>query len=573
MPDLGWDRALLTESSVQYSVADVMTDYGIKSINDYIGVQKAVLKKLTEDGFFADGNNVVVNQESGMTVAITKDGIRETLGKGSRFERLPSKLKKLKIATIQQIPELIKSATMLEDKVADNHGNRRNLTYAYLINSANVDGKEYVVTIVVRQSPDRNKFWMHEIRLDTKKEESDLSIRSDHSDRLQTSSKARIPYGNVSQSAENVKRENENLTTIRNLNEDDLAAMYGSARIPVQELLANTEGAGDVSLIVKNEDTRNNNAHLESDRFYAGDGYGLTAKQTQLWKEMKEEGVDGYVLYGLMMRMEDAKESVEVPEYKEDATAEETLKRQQAIEENRKAARAELAAQAGMTDGQKMRLYSEMVNSYNDEEISDLLDAGMKWKDISALLDKYGEMKAGKSTKEWAAEFANWLDGQRYSEKQREIIEEALLPEAADFYNAMSAAGVRADTALKVEKKARELAGENDLTQKYKAQAVIQSNLSDKEAYAALGAIYSGSTAEKFKAAQEEGIPAKAYAEFWTRAKELHADKDEEGKSITGSRKEKVIELIDSLNLTAEQKDWLVQQEYKSVNLWEMPWR
>ena len=264
MPDLGWDRALLTEGSVQYSVADVMTDYGIKSINDYIGVQKAVLKKLTEDGFFAAGNNVVVNQESGMTVAITKDGIRETLGKGSRFERLPSKLKKLKIATIQQIPELIKSATMLEDKVADNHGNRRNLTYAYLINSANVDGKEYVVTIVVRQSPDRNKFWMHEIRLDTKKEESDLSIRSDHSDRLQTSSKARIPYGNVSQSAENVKRENENLTTIRNLNEDDLEALYGSARIPVQELLANTEGAGDVSLIVKNEDTRNNNAHLEN---------------------------------------------------------------------------------------------------------------------------------------------------------------------------------------------------------------------------------------------------------------------------------------------------------------------
>ena len=315
------------------------------------------------------------------------------------------------------------------------------------------------------------------------------------------------------------------------------------------------------------------NATEESDRFYAGDGYGLTAKQTQLWKEMKEEGVDGYVLYGLMMRMEDAKESVEVPEYKEDATAEETLKRQQAIEENRKAARAELAAQDGMTDGQKMRLYSEMVNSYNDEEISDLLDAGMKWKDISALLDKYGEMKAGKSTKEWAAEFANWLDGQRYSEKQREIIQEALLPEAADFYNAMSAAGVRADNALKVEKKARELAGENDLTQKYKAQAVIQSNLSDKEAYAALGAIYSGSTAEKFKAAQEEGIPAKAYAEFWTRAKELHADKDEEGESIRGSRKEKVIELIDSLNLTAEQKDWLVQQEYKSVNLWEMPWR
>lgn len=57
---------------------------------------------------------------------------------------------------------------------------------------------------------------------------------------------------------------NENLTTIRNLNEDNLEALYGSERIPVQELLTNTEGAGDVSLIVKNEDTRNNNAHLEN---------------------------------------------------------------------------------------------------------------------------------------------------------------------------------------------------------------------------------------------------------------------------------------------------------------------
>lgn len=264
MPDLGWDRALLTESSVQYSVADVMTDYGIKSINDYIGVQKAVLKKLTEDGFFADGNNVVVNQESGMTVAITKDGIRETLGKGSRFETLPSKLKKLKIATIQQIPELIKSATVRMNNVANYHNPSSDLKYVYLTSMAKIDNKEYEVEIIVRGSREKNKFWMHKILLEAKKEESGLSLRDDQERSHTEVNKTRIPYDNVSQSAENVKRENENLTTIRNLNEDDLAAMYGSARIPVQELLANTEGAGDVSLIVKNEDARNNNAHLEN---------------------------------------------------------------------------------------------------------------------------------------------------------------------------------------------------------------------------------------------------------------------------------------------------------------------
>lgn len=264
MPDLGWDRALLTESSVQYSLADVMTDYGIKSINDYIGVQKAVLKKLTEDGFFAAGNNVVVNQESGMTVAITKDGIRETLGKGSRFERLPSKLKKLKIATIQQIPELIKSATVRMNNVANYHNPSSDLKYVYLTSMAKIDNKEYEVEIIVRGSREKNKFWMHKILLEAKKEESGLSLRDDRERSHTEVNKTRIPYDNVSQSAENVKRENENLTTIRNLNEDDLGALYGSARIPVQELLANTEGAGDVSLIVKNEDARNNNAHLEN---------------------------------------------------------------------------------------------------------------------------------------------------------------------------------------------------------------------------------------------------------------------------------------------------------------------
>lgn len=264
MPNLGWDRALLTESSVQYSVADVMTDYGIKSINDYIGVQKAVLKKLTEAGFFADGNNVVVNQESGMTVVITKDGIRETLGKGSRFETLPSKTKRLKLATIERIPELIKNATVRVDNVANYHNSRSDIKYVYLNSSAEIDNEEYDIEITVRKSKERNKFWIHKIRLESGKKESGLSLSYDHDNHRQRFNKTQIPNGNVSQSAENVKRENENLTTIRNLNEDDLEALYGSARIPVQELLTNTEGAGDVSLIVKNEDTRNNNAHLEN---------------------------------------------------------------------------------------------------------------------------------------------------------------------------------------------------------------------------------------------------------------------------------------------------------------------
>lgn len=314
------------------------------------------------------------------------------------------------------------------------------------------------------------------------------------------------------------------------------------------------------------------NASPEAKAYYAGDDSGLTAKQTQLWNELREEGVNGYALYGLMMRMDDAMNYSDIPEPKDDESEEEKEKRLQQKEEHRKKARAELAAQENLTDGQRMRIYSAMVESGKNDAIDKLMDAGMKWKDISEILDKRGELGAGRSEKEWAADFASWLDGKKYSGKQREVIDEELVPKSAKFYGEMTAAGVSAGSALKIEKKARDLAGENDLNQTFKAKAVMQSGLSDKEAYAALGAVYTGSTAEKFRAAQTEGIPAKVYAEFWTRAKELHADKDEDGKSISGSRKEKVIELIDSLSLTAEQKDWIMGQEYENVKWWQMPW-
>lgn len=315
------------------------------------------------------------------------------------------------------------------------------------------------------------------------------------------------------------------------------------------------------------------NATPEAKRYYAGESYGLDADQTQLWMDLRDEGVNGYMLYGLMMRMDDAQMAIDVPKEKENETEAEEKARLQAKEARRKAARAELAAQEGLTDRQKASIYGEMVSHYNDDAIDKLIDAGMKWQDISEILDKRGELSAGAKASEWAAEFANWLDGKKYSGKNREAINEALVPQSASFYNKMTAAGVSKNNALKVEKKARALAGENDLNQTFKAQAIMQSGLSDKEAYAALGAVYTGEgDAKKFKAAQEEGIPAKAYAEFRMAVGKLESDKDENGKAISGSRKEKVIELIDSLNLTAEQKDWIMSQEYKSYDWWMMPW-
>lgn len=49
--------------------------------NDYIGIQKEVLKVLRKEDFFC--NNEVINKETGMCVKINAKGIKETLGTAS----------------------------------------------------------------------------------------------------------------------------------------------------------------------------------------------------------------------------------------------------------------------------------------------------------------------------------------------------------------------------------------------------------------------------------------------------------------------------------------------------------
>ena len=85
--------------------------YGVETkFNDYIGMQKGVVSVLREEGFF--DNNVITNEGTGIQIAITAKGIKETLGSGNRFQTLPRDLKRLKVATIRALPEIIKKGKL-----------------------------------------------------------------------------------------------------------------------------------------------------------------------------------------------------------------------------------------------------------------------------------------------------------------------------------------------------------------------------------------------------------------------------------------------------------------------------
>lgn len=152
--------------SINVDLDEELKKYNIENkLNDYIAVQKAVVNHLKETGFF-DKNSTVVNEETGMQIRINPRGIKETLANGKRFQSLPRELKKLKIATIEQLPEIIKRGELIEDNIENTHG--ENSLYAYFETPVEINGGNYKVRVRVniRKTIETNKFWIHNVILE-----------------------------------------------------------------------------------------------------------------------------------------------------------------------------------------------------------------------------------------------------------------------------------------------------------------------------------------------------------------------------------------------------------------------
>ncbi len=163
-------RNNVIENNLSFLCVDIskeISSYKVEhKMNDYIGVQKAIIPILEKEGLFRE----IVNKETGMLIEITKKGIKETLGSGMRFQNLPRKLKELKIATIRSLPRLIEKAHLLADDVLNSHGNSPK--YAYFFVCVSLNGTLLNVRINVQKTSAKNKFWLHIV--DIKEKNSQL---------------------------------------------------------------------------------------------------------------------------------------------------------------------------------------------------------------------------------------------------------------------------------------------------------------------------------------------------------------------------------------------------------------
>lgn len=84
---------------------------------------------------------------------------------------------------------------------------------------------------------------------------------------------------------------------------------------------------------------------------------------------------------------------------------------------------------------------------------------------------------------------------------------------------------------------------------------------------------YNADVYDKARAAYAKGVSYDTYYDYYFATKEMHADKDENGKSISGSKKAKVVEYINSLDIPPEQKDALyVAAGYTAKSVRNQKW-
>lgn len=117
------------------------------------------------------------------------------------------------------------------------------------------------------------------------------------------------------------------------------------------------------------------------------------------------------------------------------------------------------------------------------------------------------------------------------------------------------------------------------LTDEQKAEAIsivysYAKDLAKGDFLESRGVGYSPSSERKrINEAQNNGLSVAQYLLYDLNTKDFAADKDKNGNTISGSKKEKIINYINGMNLTAEQKDWLYLSEgYAEKELRKQPW-
>lgn len=258
-----------------------------------------------------------------------------------------------------------------------------------------------------------------------------------------------------------------------------------------------------------------NSGLAESRDFYASGNTGLSAKQTQIVKNMGEAGADRTAVY-------DA-----IQDIRNGADTEEKL---QAL------------SRADLSDGEKLQVFAGVMagaDSQHTQAIRSLLNLGIGWDQIAETYP---------------------IDSASAARRYTGYIESGLSPE--------DAGGLSAEMeGLKPE------AGKDSVTDLQRYRTVIDYGLSQQEQLTVLRDMMEDSEYENLMSAYQKGIAPEQFITFREGISGLSADKNLAGKAISGSKKRKVLDYIDAMDLNIAQKTALYYAAgYAASTLSDAPW-
>ena len=294
------------------------------------------------------------------------------------------------------------------------------------------------------------------------------------------------------------------------------------------------------------------------------DGRSLTQKQAEVWEIMKNDGADGMTLLRLMLDMRAVDKD-------EDTTKEEKA------QEKRNLIRA-----SELDDEQKAYLFAETIGKSKTEDFAEQMEAGMSWDDVMEAYEQYKKVYSEEdlSSSEKQLEMAVWIDEHGYSKKQRELVKDCYkyytpTPGNTTTYDKYVAAGLKPEDAKSIVKETKRLAGEENISLDNKIDAIFKQGLSENQVYQALGTVMDDDAFDNLAEAKAAGISCETYVRFKRKIKDVKSEKNDRGKDIKGkTRKDKIMKIINEMNLTNDQKDALyLLAGYAESTIRKAPWR
>lgn len=296
-----------------------------------------------------------------------------------------------------------------------------------------------------------------------------------------------------------------------------------------------------------------------ADEYYAHGSKTLTERMTRAYEGLVDNGVNREVAYDLIQQIRAQKDTPQ---------------------------KLEVITESLLSDREKLQLCYDVVADKDDtwpDKLKKMMDAGLTWSEAAETYLEYLNLRDQEDMKatEQATRFAAWIDQSGVSSKQADIVEDTLkfftqIPAEADRYTAMTEAGLDPGKAESLTMRISHLrpeAGKETVRDLQRYEVVTSDrSLSEAEQLAALESMMEDTEFEKLETAYAAGVTPGQYVEFKRATDGLSADKIN-GKTVSGSKKAKVLAAIDAMDITNSQKTALYYAAgYKQSTLDEAPW-